>query len=547
MSFVPVATAQGALVGSLVTVAPSRILGDLDGLSQRLGLPMMLGRELLSSLDSLGMSGKDVRIADIVDRIDPTSGVAIVWTMSQQPAVKGFCAALTFKDAASAKRTADEMGIPSPPRNGVIERRSSREDVIFTAIKGRTLFVSGSAEALLFAGGLAEAARVPPLKGQLVLTVLPQALAKASGKSPDAIVTELTAMATEGFAKSGTKSGTKNSEAMGKMVVAMLETAARIGLDSSAARLILEVGPREGLVIQAELVPAAGTDFATRTAHRAPYTFDARLPVRSDGTTVMAIGDVSMWLSTFGKMLEATGPAGHAALRDIKAMSELGGEWSCVLEPAQTGIATLCSSALKPGVTTKAALDAATAWLVSQNAWEAELDGRKAKPMKIKRSAEMIEIEKKIESKEPVARALSQAMAGGDSFKHALTVKNGRLLQATGHAPKDILAHYGAGASSQDAPLVAASLARTKSDEGMASVDFISLLLHLFRQGKGLPGAEMVAMASAVPGLADLRAPFHFALRTGNSLTGEFRIPLGSLDNIAKVVRGMLGAAQPSP
>ncbi len=124
-------------------------------------------------------------------------------------------------------------------------------------------------------------------------------------------------------------------------------------------------------------MPAAGTDFATRTAHRAPYTFDARLPVRSDGTTVMAIGDVSMWLSTFGKMLEATGPAGHAALRDIKAMSELGGEWSCVLEPAQTGIATLCSSALKPGVTTKAALDAATAWLVSQNAWEAEAHGRK--------------------------------------------------------------------------------------------------------------------------------------------------------------------------
>jgi hypothetical protein len=53
----------------------------------------------------------------------------------------------------------------------------------------------------------------------------------------------------------------------------------------------------------------------------------------------------------------------------------------------------------------------------------------------------------------------------------------------------------------------------------------------------------MAMVAGAMPGVADMSAPFTFGMRGGSSLVGEFRIPLGSLENVAKVVRGMLGPA----
>ena len=83
----------------------------------------------------------------------------------------------------------------------------------------------------------------------------------------------------------------------------------------------------------------------------------------------------------------------------------------------------------------------------------------------------------------------------------------------------------------------------------MASVDAISLVLRILGHGKELPGHQLAIMAGAVPGLSEMTAPFAFALRGGNSLVGEFRIPLGSLENAASVVRGLLGTsgAQPQP
>jgi hypothetical protein len=57
----------------------------------------------------------------------------------------------------------------------------------------------------------------------------------------------------------------------------------------------------------------------------------------------------------------------------------------------------------------------------------------------------------------------------------------------------------------------------------------------------------MAMMAGTMPGVGDMTAPFTFAMRGGNSLVGEFRIPLGSLENLAKVVRGMLGPAGAPP
>ena len=541
-TFTPPVVARSALVGSMVTVAPNRIVGDLDALSQRLRLPMLLGQALLSSLGDMPLVGENTRFQQVWDRLDPGSPIAVVWVLPPKSQAKGYCAALTFKDSAGARRTLDEMGAPGKQVDGISLRRSAGGDQIWGGIKGRKLFVSGSAEALLFAGGLAEAAQVSPGRGQVVLTVLPQALAATSGQSPDAIVAHLASlMASQAQTGEG-----KATPAIQRLLVAITEAAAKLVMESTAVHLFLDVGPNDGAVVQVELVPGAGTEFAAQTAHRAPYAFDTRLPVGNDGTAVLAIGEWGPWMARLTKMFEATGPAGRATWRDTSKVFEMTGEWSCVVDVGQAGFSTLCSSALKPGTSSKAGLDAAVAMMKSQHAWEADLDGRKVTPLKIKRARDVVEIEKKIENREPKARAMARAFAGGDTIKYALSVKDGRLLQAAGGDALKALSRYGTGGgtggSTTAAPLLSATLARTKGDEMVASVDVISFALRVLGRGKDLPGNQMAIVAGAMPGMAEMTAPFAFALRGGNSLVGELRIPLGSLESVANVVRGMLGA-----
>jgi hypothetical protein len=542
-TFTPPALARAALVGSLVTVAPKRILDDLDGLSQRLKLPMLLGQQLLASLAGMPLFGENARFQQVWDRLDPASPIAVVWVLPPAAQAKGYCAAITFKDSVGAKRTLDEMGVADKQVDGVVLHRSAGGGQIWGGIKGRTLFVSGSAEALLFAGGLAEAAQVSPSRSQVVLTVLPQALAAASGLPPDAVVSFVASLLA-----SDLQNGKSNiTPAIQRMVVAMTEVFAKFAMDSSAVHLFLNVGPNDGVVVQSEIVPAPGTTFADLAARRKPYAFDTRLPVRDDRTAVFALGEWGPWLARFAKIFEATGPAGHATWQNMSKVLELTSEWSCAIDPGEVGFSTLCSSALKPDTNSKKGLDAAVAMLTSQHAWEAELEGHKLTPLKIKRAGGVVEIEKKIENKEPTTRAMAKAFAGGDTIKYALTVKDGSLLQASGRDARKTLSSYKTHGSMATAPLLSAALAQTKGDEMMASMDIFSFALRILGQGKDLPGKQIAILAGATPGVAEMMAPFVFSLRGGNSLVGEFRIPLGSLENVANVVRGFLGNPDSQP
>jgi hypothetical protein len=541
--FVPIPAAQPALVGSVVTVAPSGIVGDLDALSKRLGLPMQGGQELLSALGSLGLVGDAAHFRQVWDRLDPAAAVAVVWVLPPKAEGKGYCAALTFKDAAGAKQTLDELGAAGAQRDGMFERKVPSGDSIWAATKARTLLVSNTPDALVLGGGLAEAAQVSPREGQVVLSVLPQALAKATGESNDALVARMTSALGEAAPAPGAKGPAGSQRAL----LALAESLARMALQAAEVRLVLEVGPRGGVLVRVEMVPLPGTDLAARTLRRAPYAFDDRLPIRDDRTVVMALGDLSPWFLPFARAIEASGPAGQAMQRDLTQWFGMVGDVSCVVEPASAGMTSLCSSSLKPGVDAKRAPDAAVALLVAQNAWEAELEGRKASRPKIKRGKGTVEVEKRIENTDATARAVAQAMAGGDMVKTVIAVKGGRLVQATGRNARELVASYGVSGSTKIAPMVAAGLAGTQGMEGMASVDVVAVLLRLLGKAKDLPGAQVAALAGTMPGVADLKAPFLFALRTGAALTGEFRIPLGSLDNIGKVVQGALGATGAQP
>jgi hypothetical protein len=538
--FATAAAARSALVGSLVTVAPAMIVADLDALSRRLDLPMMLGEQLRSSLSGMGLLGDPAQFQALWERLDPAAPVAVVWVLPPETATRGFCVAMTFRDAGGAKTTFAAMGTEGEQRGSVAARRTPEGDILWGSVKGRTLFVSGSAEALFLAAGLAEAAQAAPVTGQIVLTVLPPALIAGSGRSRDALLAEVAAT-TASEIKSAPGFATAPSQ---RFATAVVVAGAKLALDSASIRLSLEVGPQDGLLVETELVPNQGTGFAAGIARRAAYAFDAKLPVRDDGTAVSAIGSVTPWFAFLARLFAATGPAGQAMQRELYRYVAATGDYSCVVDSAGTGIAGLCSSALKDRGNPKAALDAVASMMEAEQAWEAELyGGKKLSPLVIKRSGDLLEIEKKLEQPDLSARAMAKAFAGGETMKMAMKVKDGRLVMATGRDARKTLDRYGKGARLERTSLVARALARGKGAEAILVLDAVSMVLRVLGKGKGVPGAEIAMAAAAMPGLATMKAPFVYALRGGNSLTGEFRIPLGSLENIAKVVRGMFGTA----
>lgn len=559
----PAATAKSSLVASLVTIGPGKIVADLDALSKRLGLPMQAGQELLSSLGSAGLVGDAASFRALWEHLDTTAPVAIAWVLPGKAAAKGYCAALTFKDAVGARQGLDGLGKPGAQRDGAVERKVPDGSSIWAATKGRNLFVSNSADALLLAGGLAEAAQLAPQPrtqpsaqpspqpgsqpsssdGQVVFSLLPQALAKASGQTNEQIIAQLVGA----LGTAAQTAGSKTNPAMQRMLAGLTESIANMALQIGELRLVFDVGPKQGILVRAEVEPLPGTDLATRMARRSPYAFDQRLPVRSDGTVVLAIGDLSSWFLPFAQAFEASGPAGQTMRQDLTHWFGIVGDVSCVVEPVAVGFTSLCSSSLKPGADPKLAVDTAVALLTSQNAWEAELEGRKASPLKIKRKKDSVEVDKKIQNTDATARAMAKAMAGGDTVKTVLAVKSGRLVQGTGQRAAEFVSSYGPVAATNHAPLVAATLAGTKGMEGVASVDVVAILLRLFQKAKDLPGAQLATMATALPGLAEMRAPLVLELLTGRTLTVDFRIPLGSLDNVGKVVQGVFGAGGTGP
>jgi hypothetical protein len=183
------------------------------------------------------------------------------------------------------------------------------------------------------------------------------------------------------------------------------------------------------------------------------------------------------------------------------------------------------------------------AFLQSSNLWEAEIDGRKPTPLKVKRRGKVVEIEKAIERKDPQATALMKKIVGGNAVQTALTVKDRRVVMAIGPKPREMLDRYGKPQESikAAAPIVARSLLDTAGADYLGLVDVVSVLGKVLASSKELGGSTLGAMMTAVPGLADLRAPVVVNGHGGSVAAIEIQVPFGSLQNIARVVSAFMG------
>jgi hypothetical protein len=159
-------------------------------------------------------------------------------------------------------------------------------------------------------------------------------------------------------------------------------------------------GPGAVLLFEPKPSPLPGSQLATKVGHVSPYVFDLALPVRSDATMAVAWGDVAPWLPDWIQVMEASGPAGRAASKDLGTLlgESLNGG-SCAVDLGVVPVVSLCSLTVRPGVDAARALDRYLAFLQSSNAWDAEVDGHKPKPLRVKRTGKVVEIEKAIADK----------------------------------------------------------------------------------------------------------------------------------------------------
>jgi len=546
----PASAATAACGMSFVIASPMKLVADLDALSKSLELPLPLGQSLLPTLAS-GFSPGGVQVTrEMLDRLDSTRPAAVVWLAKGSAAPAGWCSAIAFKERAFASDALQGMGTGGAQSEGIHERRLPSGDLVWGAVKQHQLLLASSRETLLAAGALAITAQGAPMSGQALFTVFPSVMARSTGQSLELVAAAILSSALLEMEKDASATGKPMTPESKKMTEAFFAALVRPLTEIAVVRVSLEMGAGHGVLLRAEAQPTPGSGLAAKLAHVSPYVFDPELPVRSDATALIAWGDMAPWLTDWIPVVEASGPAGQAASRDIGALlgeSIDGG--SCAVDVGVVPIVSMCSLTVRPGVDASRALDRYVALLESSNAWEAEIDGRKPSPLKLKHRGKVVEIEKTIDKKDPQARAVMKAILGGDLMRTALTVKNGRVVMAIGPKPRDILNRYGQNqqAMKTAAPIVARTLLDAAGADYLGLVDVVSVLGKVPSNGKEPGGQPFGGMMAAVPGLADLRAPVVLSGHGGKVPALELQVPFGSLQNVARVVSAFMGQMGATP
>jgi len=544
------ADAAGSWGMSLLIASPLKLVSDLDALSKSLALPISLGQSLLPTLTSAGGPGGIKLARETIDRLDVTRPMAVIWLARGSGVPAGWCAAIAFKDQAFAWEVLQTAGTGGAQSDGTFERHLPSGDLVWGAVKDRQLLISGSRETLLAAGSLAITAQSTPMSGQALFTLSPAVMARSTGQSLDVLLAGVLGMAVAEMEKDASKTGKPLTPASKKMTEALLKALIRPLSEIAMARVSLEIGAGRGVVVRAEVQPTPGSQLATKVGHVSPYVFDLALPVRSDATMAVAWGDVAPWLPDWIQVMEASGPAGRAASKDLGTLlgESLNGG-SCAVDVGVVPVISMCSLTVRPGVDAARALDRYLAFLQSSNAWDAEVDGHKPKPLKVKRTGKVVEIEKALAARDPQIMAVIKSIMGGDVARSALTVRDGRVVLAVGAKPRELLDRYGKEQAPMKtaAPIVARTLLDTASANGVGLVDVMSVLSKVAANSKELTGQQLGGMMAAIPGLADLHTPVALSSRGGPLLSVEFQVPFGTLQNVARVVSAFMGQMGAAP
>ena len=531
----PIESARSMQVASMVMASPIAIGGELDALSKHLNLPVQLGRELFSRLGAIPGGGTNV--ADLAKKLDANMPIAVVWFMGKQSTTQGFCAAMTVGDGIDGKAVQAEFGAEKSSEGGVSERLDSTGTTLFLATKGRTLLVANRRQLLPLGGALAMASQVRRANEQVAVSIWPQSMAQASGQSFE----QLSQKANKAIETLPTPTGGQLTPAGRRMLAAGVDLLFGYLGQTQLVRFILGAGTQRGLVLRTELTPQPNSALALLSAKTAPYAFDKNLPIKNDGTSVFAWGDIWNWLADVQKVFKATGKNGEKMATEWRKLhGETVSSASCSLDFSTSDWLLLCSYELRKGVDAGKSLDSFVAMYQAQNDWAAEMEARKATPLKIKKGKGTVSIEQKVESADKKALALMKSIYGSEILRITFATSSGRVIQSISTKPVNPLSMYGKGQSALP-PILAASVSQTAGAELMASIEPVSPLLYLLPKIAGNEMAPLIGMLSVLPGGADLHVPMLLTMRGGEVLSGELQFPIAGLETLGKVLSGVMG------
>jgi hypothetical protein len=546
LTLAPAQAAAESMGMSLLVASPMKLVADLDGVSKDLQLPMALGQALLPMITSgAGPGGMNVN-AEALGHLDASRPLSVIWLVRGAEQPVGWCAALAFKDETVAKKSLESLGKPQEERAGARHLKTSSGDMVWAAVAQHQLVLADTVDNLLTGGALAAQSQSTPMIGQVLFTINPTVMAKSTGQSLDALSAALLSkIVTELTNAQPNKALTPASK---KLVEGMLKALFPALSQVAVARLSLELGSQHGLLLRAEMQPTKDSSLAAKMSHTSPYSFDTNLPVGSDASVAMSWGDLRVWTEEWAKVIEESSASGKAVAKEVRALSESINGGSCASDLAGGELSIVCALTVRPGIKPAQALEQYVGFARSSNEWEAELEARKASPLKVKRAGKITEIDKTIERKDAREQAMMKALFGGSVLHMAFEPQTDRVLVAVGGKARDMLKKYGkVDGLPQGAPILKRALLDTAGADYVGFVDVMALVNKILGATKDTAGPQVGMMMAAVPGLADLRAPLVFAGSGGKVPALELQIPFGTLQNVARVVSGFMGVMGPAP
>jgi hypothetical protein len=538
----------------VVVASPAALADALDRLARATGIDQPVGQGFLDSFDGVGatsiIGGVGITRA-MLDRLDPARPVTAVGLMPGIGVPTGFCVAATFRDAAGARRTLDEIG-PEARRLGSASFRAlhaekgaaaGKPPTVAAALSGRTLLLASTEATLLKAGAPAIALQATPPTDEVAVTIHMDAI------GPGGLALMRAAMA-KGMIDVAERLRRNPMAKVNATIMKAVEALGTIGMRPLAEirtlRLALDVSADAGLALRLEVDPIPGTSLA-RWATPNPYHLDPTLPIGDDGTIVASWGSVATGFALFEELVDPTGPAGRALRKDLEAFAPSfarGG--SCVIDAAAMPFKSYCTWDLKAGQKPAGVLDRYGAVVKASHAWSLEVLPRGPGAPKMRRQRDVLEIDEPLGSKDDnaAARAVRKVVFGGDLRRSAVTVKDGRLMIAQGPEAHDMLptmTRASAGTPPPGAPILADTLARTQGSDGLLFVDPVSLIVRIAETATDPSVRQLGVMVSAVPGLATLRMPMVLTMRSHDGVAYQLALPRASVENVVRLIRPYLG------
>ncbi len=540
-----------------------RIVSDLDALAAALGLPIAAGTMVATEVAKKpGLSQMMLQPSQVARMAaDIPVGIASIGRGKQGPG--GLCFAVAFKDDSAAAAALQAAGSEVESRRGASERRvgGPQDATLWMARQGRSLLISDTFEDLVDGGRLALESQTVKLDQLAVVTVVPAAVARNAGITLEAAFATVGPLVAAGLTQAqkatetgkGPKKGTaKITAALQKSLPVFINSLLQPLVDVQALTFRVALDAKVGLLIRTELDPRPRSPLAARFAIQTPYSFDERLPVAGSRTAVAAWGSLRTIWALLADGVAASGEAGKRfakATADFLAVSAMDG--SCVLDFSPLPLRSVCTTSLMPGTKPKTALNAYEAVIKAIPEWQAEFAGTEVSKTKIKRRADIVEIEQKVVGVDAMQKRMFAALMGGESQKFAFQVKEGRVVYTGGATARALLDTVKAtGTPTPLHPAQTATFGRTKGYDFAMHVDLAQFLMQVFEKVAAPEMQPAMAMLNAVPGIKELEMPFVFAIGSGATESFELQIPFSGLDNLAKIVRpfvGMMGAAKSSP